>query len=397
MDMIDSPSDSKEEFTVGQQQPLLNGGLKDSFSSDSAVQLPGGSSAESFAQLHLSTYFSMQFRWVVLIAISSFAVGSASCIAFAYQMWAKATAAYRASLILGFFPLTSLVIMLGFPVLRGHFSVWLNHYPLQRWRFGVVPFILSLSYFLGGALQQTFSFSLCGIVFSACFLVTVALQEKQLERELNFVDGMVFLVFVMCINFRLYLWPSFGILDYQWWNLVVSIMALLCWACVRPAFDMGYTFLPGLKDIISFVVMAVVISITVLPINYFTSIHVILPTHSVGIVITTWIRELLSTTLCQEILFRSVLLNFLFRVFRRQEIAVFIGALLYGIAYWQLSFSKFLFQFYYFLFTFITGLMYGISFWKSGKILSGVLVHSLLNTFLEYFLLMPLEPPNVIL
>jgi len=376
-------------------QPLLDPAGHSNQSSVSSVDsFPDRSESLFRESLGYTVYYSTQLKWVVLYAVLTLLLALASSASFVISIWTSSSPTYRASVILGFAPVTSLLFLLGFPVLTQHFSAWMNHMPFHMWRIFVVPMVLALSYLLAGAF--ILQFDPAAILFLICLGVLTAgcLQELQASaRDFSWVDASVWLLLWLPLHLSWVQWSGYPKLDFQWWSITISVLIIVCWGCIRPVVHIGFTFIPNLKDVVIFAITTLALVLVIIPITLLTSLISWEPTMSPATIFLVWVQDLVSTSITEELLFRGVLLTALMKITQRHSIALAVSSIIYGFSYWNTE-SVLLYQFYFFLYAFASGSLFGLAFIKSGKILPGFLAHSILDTIVVVFVKLPTPAPQ---
>jgi len=313
--------------------------------------------------------------------------GTACSFVFIIDDWNDSTPQKRASVIIAFLPITSMLIMLGIPSLRNHFCGWMNHLPFNRWKLLIMPSIMTLAYFISRILQYHYDPLMVAVVFFVGFLTTATLREHQSDSDFTWIDASMWLLVYMPLNLRWQIWDfqENSELDKMWWSLSMSIVLIVGWGCLRPTVGVGFSWIPKIKDIIVFAIVVIIIVTAAIPLAFLTDLVHTPSSYDFGISFFQWLQCFLAIAIPEELLFRAILLHGLIKVTKKDYMSLLLSSVIYSIIGWPEEMDNLLHRFYYCLYGFATGMVFGAAYLRSGQILPGAVAHSLLIMFLMYF------------
>eukprot|EP01119_Soliformovum_irregulare_P018695 TRINITY_DN5784_c0_g1_i1.p1 TRINITY_DN5784_c0_g1~~TRINITY_DN5784_c0_g1_i1.p1 ORF type:complete len:389 (+),score=63.95 TRINITY_DN5784_c0_g1_i1:75-1169(+) len=339
-----------------------------------------------------TTYYSINFKWIVVMWIISCLIGCAITLAFVYDVWSIASPAARASLILSYLPLSCFLVMGGAEPLRLNFFGWMNKIPFLQRRLLLLPIVVTSSYLLATLPQAHFDPLGMVVIFAITFLVPATLRQED-SSSFTWTDAVIWLLIWMPLNLDWGIWLSHPSMDVMWWGLATSLTIILGWGCFRPSIGIGFTWRPRTRDLIVFVIVMVMLALMIVPLSFLTGLVHILPnvSYTPQHLIFVWIQQFVAIAIPEELLFRGIMLQGFRDTTKKDYLSLMLMSIAYALIGWPTHMQSLLNQFYGALFAFVTSMIYGASFLKSQNILAGTVAHSLVNFFLIFFVDLPID------
>jgi membrane protease YdiL (CAAX protease family) len=279
--------------------------------------------------------------------------------------------------VLSLSPLMGLMLALGSLKASRQFNDWLRNHKNSNYYLAVG---MSVLFAIPGLLTRNFN-PYHTIIFSFIVFVVFGLlkQAKEDEFKLNWSDMAIWIILWIPFDLRWYtdLQPN---LDYTWWSITISLIALIGWYGYRGA-DIGFRLVPKFKDLIIALLALLLIMALVIPpglITGFLSFSIpdsfdipSLSVHFIGLFLTVALPE--------ELFFRGILLRGLDKKFTKKWIPLVISSLAFGLMHWN-NIDPLSMQIIYVCLASVAGLGYGWAYRKSGNnLLAAVLAHTLVD------------------
>ena len=288
------------------------------------------------------------------------------------------------SLVLSLSPLLGLMLALGSQKAASQFNNWLGNSKNSIFYIaGGISFLFALP----GLLTFTFNPYLTTIFTFIVFAVFGTLRQNRGENfKLNWSDLAIWIILWIPFDLRWFteLHPS---LDYTWWSVVVSVLAIIGWYGYRGA-DIGYRLVPNFKDLlIAFLALAGIMVVVVPPgiLSGFLTFH-IPKSYDIPKLAAHFIGLFLTVALPEELFFRGVLLKGLNKVFDKKWIPIAISSLAFGLMHWN-NVGGLSTQIIYISLATIAGFGYAWAYRKSGNnLFAAILVHTLVDWIWKLFL-----------
>jgi len=286
--------------------------------------------------------------------------------------------------VLNLSPLIGLLLAFGSEKALGQFNDWLQK---DKNSIYYTAGGITLSFALPGLLTNTFNPYTTTIFAFMVFAVFGSLKKLRSESfEISWTDLALWILLWIPFDLRWSeeLHPS---LDYTWWSIVVSLIAVIGWYGYRGA-DIGFRLVPKFKDIGIALLALLMIMVVVVPLGLLTGFltFAIPDTYDIPKLILHFVGLFLTVALPEELFFRGILLRGLEKMFSRKWIPLVISSLAFGLMHWN-NVSTLSTQITYVSLATIAGLGYGWAYRKSGNnLLAAILVHTLVDWIWRLFL-----------
>jgi membrane protease YdiL (CAAX protease family) len=306
--------------------------------------------------------------WMILGATLIYGVAMADPEKSKVALWA---------IVLSLSPLLGFMIALGSPKASLPFNEWISN---QKFSPYYLTGGLALLFAIPGLLTGTFN-PYHTAIFALIVLVVFSQSKHQKENEFKFKWSDLALWLILWIPFDLRWYTDLQPhLDYTWWSVSISVIALIGWYGYRKA-DIGYNLVPKLKDLgIAFLALIAIMVLVVPPglLTGFLSFSIpesydfpVLAAHFIGLFLTVALPE--------ELFFRGILLKGLEKVFAKKWIPMVISSLAFGLMHWNNA-DTLTAQIIYVSLASIAGVGYGWAYQKSGNnLFAAILVHTLVD------------------
>ncbi len=279
--------------------------------------------------------------------------------------------------VLSISPLLGLMLALGSLKAVGQFNDWLrgNKNSLYYLAGGI-----TILFAIPGLLTGNFNpYNTVIFAFIAMVVFGVLKQTKDKEFTLTWADLAIWILIWIPFDLRWYIEMQPN-LDYPWWSVAVSVIALVGWCGFRGA-DIGYRLVPTTKDFIIAVLALIMIMALVIPPGLATGFLTFSIPESFNITKLSahFIGLFLTVALPEELFFRGILLRGLEKVFSKKWIPMVISSLAFGLMHWN-NVDTLSVQITYVSLATLAGLGYGWAYRKSGNnLFAAILAHTLVD------------------
>jgi membrane protease YdiL (CAAX protease family) len=279
--------------------------------------------------------------------------------------------------ILSISPLLGLMLALGSLKASGQFNDWLrgNKNSLYYLAGGI-----TILFAIPGLLTGNFD-PYNTVIFALIVIVVfgVLKQAKDKEFTLTWADLAIWILIWIPFDLRWYIEMQPN-LDYSWWSVAVSVIAVIGWYGYRRA-DIGYNLVPSFKDLRIAVLALIMIMVLVIPPGLLTGFlsFSIPESFNISKLSAHFIGLFLTVALPEELFFRGILLRGLEKVFSKKWIPLVISSLAFGLMHWN-NVDTLSTQITYVSLATFAGLGYGWAYRKSGnKLFAAILAHTLVD------------------
>jgi len=288
------------------------------------------------------------------------------------------------SLVLSLSPLMGLLLSMGSPKAANQFYNWLNNNQNSIYYLaGGISFL----YALPGLLTFTFNIYYTVIFTLIVFVVFGTLKQNRGESfKLNWTDLAIWILLWIPFDLRWFteLHPA---LDYNWWSITISVIALIGWLGYRGA-NVGFRLAPNFKDFkIAGLALAAIMLFVVPPGLLLGFLSFSIPeSYDISKLAAHFIGLFLTVAIPEELFFRGILLRGLDRVFKKEWIPMVISSLAFGLMHWN-NVNELSVQISYVSLATIAGLGYAWAYKKSGNnLFAAILVHTLVDWIWKLYL-----------
>ena len=246
---------------------------------------------------------------------------------------------------------------------------------------------MSVMFVVPGILTNTFNPYTTAIFASIVFAVFGSLRNlRNQEFALNWTDIVLWIILWIPFDLR---WSTDmqPHLDYFWWSISVSLVAVIGWAGYRRA-DIGFRLVPQIKDLYISLLALLMIMIVVIPPGIITGfLKFAFPSaFDVSKLVIHFLGLFLTVALPEELFFRGILYRGLEKVLTKKWVFMFVSSLVFGLMYWN-NISFLSMQITYVSLATIAGLGYAWAYKKSGNnLLAAILTHTLVDWVWKLFL-----------
>ncbi|MEO8821924.1 MAG: CPBP family intramembrane glutamic endopeptidase [Ginsengibacter sp.] len=308
------------------------------------------------------------FIWTLFGAVLIFEVASSD---------SKKTLMDVIAMIITTSPLLGLLLALGSPRAWQQFKAWLekNAHSIFYISGGI-----TLLFALPGILTN--SFNPYTTTIFACIVLAVLDSLKKLNSEsfkLGWNDVALWILLWIPFDLRwsMEMHPS---LDYSWWAMAISAIALVGWKGYRNA-EIGFNLVPKFKDIYITLLALLMILVVVLPLGLITNFLTFAVPEKVNVLKLTaeFIGIFLTIALPEELFFRGILLKGLEKVSSKKWIPMVVSSVAFGLMHWN-NVSGLHTQITYVILATLAGLVYAWAYKKSGNnLLAAILTHTFVD------------------
>ena len=317
----------------------------------------------------------MKKRFLILWPI--WTVLSAALIYYATVSDSKNTAMAIVAMVASLSPVMGMLLAMGSEKALQQFDNWLRN---DKNSIYVLAGGLSVLFALPGLLTNTFNPYTTAIFASIVFAVFGSLIKlRSKEFALSWIDVALWIILWIPFDLR---WTTDmqPHLDYFWWSIVISLVAVIGWNGYRGA-DIGFRLVPKIKDLYVSVLALVMIFAVVVPPGILTGfLKFAFPStfdfpksaiHFIGLFLTVALPE--------ELFFRGILYRGLTKVSTKKWVPMLVSSLAFGLMHWN-NISPLSMQITYVSLATIAGLGYAWAYKKSGNnLLAAVLTHTLVD------------------
>lgn len=306
--------------------------------------------------------------WTLVGAVLIFEVASSE---------SKKTIMSVIAMVISTSPLLGLALALGSPKASQQFKNWLrkNHHSMSYTTGGI-----TLLFALPGLLTNTFNPYTTTIFVCIVFAVFGSLKKFNNESfELTWNDVALWILLWIPFDLR-WSMEMHPLLDYTWWSMAISVIALIGWKGYRNA-DIGFNLVPKLKDLYIVLLALLMIMVVVVPpglISGFLTFSV--PTKFNWLKLgAEFVGLFLTVALPEELFFRGILLKGLEKVSSKKWIPIVVSSLAFGLMHWN-NVNGLSTQITYITLATLAGLGYAWAYKKSGNnLLAAMLTHTLVD------------------
>lgn len=308
------------------------------------------------------------FIWTLFGAVLIFEVASSD---------SKKTIMDVIAMVISTSPLLGLLLALGSPKAWQQFKDWLgkNAHSIFYISGGI-----TLLFALPGILTNSFNPYTTAIF--ACIVLAVFDSLKKLSSEsfkLSWNDVALWILLWIPFDLRwsMEMHPS---LDYSWWALAISAIALIGWKGYRNA-EIGFNLVPKFKDLYITLLALLMIMVVVLPLGLITNFLTFVVPEKVNVLklAAEFIGIFLTIALPEELFFRGILLKGLEKVSNKKWIPMVVSSVAFGLMHWN-NVSGLHTQITYVILATLAGLGYAWAYKKSGNnLFAAILTHTLVD------------------
>lgn len=281
------------------------------------------------------------------------------------------------AMVLSLSPLLGLMLALGSLKASGQFNDWLRG---NKNSFYYLAGGITILFAVPGLLTGNFNpYNTVIFAFIVLAVFGILKQAKGEKFTLTWVDLVIWILIWIPFDLRWYIEMQPN-LDYTWWSLAVSVIAIVGWYGYRGA-DIGYNLVPKFKDLIIAVLALVIIMALVIPPGLATGFLSFSIPESFNITKLSahFIGLFLTVALPEELFFRGILLRGLEKVFSKKWIPMVISSLAFGLMHWN-NVDVLSMQITYVSLATLAGLGYGWAYRKSGNnLFAAILAHTLVD------------------
>ena len=313
-------------------------------------------------------FITLWIIWTLLGAVLMYAVAISD---------ANNTITSMLATVLSISPLLGLMLTLGSIKASRQFNDWLRGNKNSMYYLaGGISLLFAIPGLLTGNFNPYYTIIFALIVIA---VFGVLKQVRDGKFTLNWSDVAIWIILWIPFDLRWYteMQPS---LDYTWWSVAVSVIAIIGWYGYRGA-DIGFNLVPTFKDLLIAVLALIMIMALVIPPGLATGFLSFsipesfnfpkLTAHFIGLFLTVALPE--------ELFFRGILLRGLEKLFSSKWIPMLISSLAFGLMHWN-NVDTLSMQITYVSLATIAGLGYGWAYRKSGNnLFAAILAHTLVD------------------
>ncbi len=285
------------------------------------------------------------------------------------------------ALLLGMAPLLGMQLALGSPRAAAGVRAWLQHNP-RAWL--VAAGGLSTLYLIANSLTPGFDPYAAAIFIVGLLAALGALRQIQRGKPgLTWTDALVWIWLWIPFDLRWNydLWHGPEGFAYNWWAVMLTVVAVIGWYGLRELPEFGYRLTPRWRDVGIAVVATVVFAAIVIPLGLAMDFLTFPPTQATPMLalLAHFVGLFLTVALPEEIFFRGILLHGLDQMSTRRGWTLFISALAFGLMHWNNA-GDLGTQIAYVSLATLAGAFYGWAYRKSGNnLLAPVLTHTFVD------------------
>ena len=288
------------------------------------------------------------------------------------------------SMVVSTAPLLGLMLALGAPKASRQFKVWLHHDKNSMY---YTAGGITLLFAIPGIM--TITFNPYSTVIFAFIVFAVFGTLKQIENEiftLGWIDVSLWIILWIPFDLRWFM-EMHPLLDYTWWSIAVSVVAVIGWFGYRNA-EIGYRLVPKFKDIYIALFALMGIMVLVVPPGIITGFLTFAIPKDINVpkLAAHFIGLFLTVALPEELFFRGLLLRGLEKVYSKKWVPMVVSSLAFGLMHWN-NISGLSMQITYVSLATVAGLGYAWAYKKSGNnLLAAILTHTLVDWCWKLFL-----------
>ena len=281
-------------------------------------------------------------------------------------------------------PIMGLLLALGSPKALEQFKSWIKETRNSNY---IIAGSMTLLFAIPGLLTGSFDpYNTILFAFIILAVFGVLKQNQHSEFRLNWSDIALWLLLWIPFDFRWYagLQPN---LDYSWWSMTISLMAVIGWASYRGA-NIGYRLAPKIKGFrIALLSLLMILTVVVPPglaTNFLT--FSIPESYDIQKLIAHFVGLFLTVALPEELFFRGILLRGLKKVTTKNWVPIVVSSLAFGLMHWN-NLNDLPIQIAYISLATFAGLGYGWAYIKSGNnLFAAILAHTLVDWIWKLYL-----------
>jgi membrane protease YdiL (CAAX protease family) len=305
-------------------------------------------------------------------------------IYFAYASDTKNTEMLIIGLAVSLSPLMGLMLALGSLKASHQFFDWLRKDKNSIYYMaGGISFLFTVPGIL------TNSFNPYNTVIFGAIVIAVFGTLKQLRNEeftLGWIDVALWIILWIPFDLRWFtdMQPH---LDYLWWSITISLMAVIGWYGYRSA-EIGFRLVPKLKDVYVSVLALLLIMVVVVPPGIISGFltFAVPETYDIPKITIHFIGLFLTVALPEELFFRGILYRGLEKVSSKKWVPMIVSSMAFGLMHWN-NVNGLTTQITYVSLATIAGVGYAWAYKKSGNnLLAAVLTHTLVDWVWKLFL-----------
>ncbi len=313
-------------------------------------------------------FITLWIIWSLLCALLMYGVASSD---------SKNTMISVLAMVLSFSPLMGLMLSLGSIEATSQFNDWLRR---DKNSICYIAGGISLLFAIPGLLTGDFDPYYTVIFVFIVFAVFGTLKQiKGKNFTLNWTDVAIWIILWIPFDLRWYTEMQ-PILDYTWWSIAISVIAIIGWNGYRAA-DIGFNLVPKFKDLIVAILALIMIMVIVVPPGIATGLlsFSIPEFYDIPKLSVHFIGLFLTVALPEELFFRGILLRGLEKVSSKKWIPMVVSSLAFGLMHWN-NINGLSMQITYISLATIAGFGYGWAYKKSGNnLFAAILVHALVD------------------
>lgn len=317
----------------------------------------------------------MKKRFLILWLI--WTVLSAALVYYATASDSKSTAMAIVAMVASLSPIMGFLLALGSLKTMPQINEWLEK---DKNTIYYLAGGMSVLFAVPGLLTNTFNPYNITIFALIVFAVFGSLKKlRSQEFALSWIDVALWIILWIPFDLR---WTTDmqPHLDYFWWSIVISLVAVIGWNGYRGA-DIGFRLVPKIKDIYIAVLSLLMIMAVVIPPGIITGFlkFAIPSTFDVPKLVIHFVGLFLTVALPEELFFRGILYRGLEKVSTKKWIPMLVSSLAFGLMHWN-NISPLSMQITYVALATIAGLGYAWAYKKSGNnLLAAILTHTLVD------------------
>lgn len=287
----------------------------------------------------------------------------------------------RAALLLGMSPLVGAQLALGSPRAATVVRDWLQQSP-RAWL--VAAGGLSALYLVSNILTPGFDPYVATIFIVGLVAALGTLRQIQKGQSgLTWADALVWLWLWIPFDLRWNydLWHGPKGFAYDWWAVMLTVVAALGWYGLRELPAFGYRLTPRWRDLGIAVVATVVFAAIVIPLGLAMRFLTFPPTQATPLLalLAHFVGLFLTVALPEEMFFRGILLHGLDQMTTRRGWTLFLSALAFGLMHWNNA-GDLGTKVVYVALAALAGVFYGWAYRRSGNnLLAPVLTHTFVD------------------
>lgn len=306
--------------------------------------------------------------WTLVGAVLIFEVASSD---------SKKTIMSVIAMVISASPLLGFVLALGSPKASLQFKDWLrkNDNSIFYTTGGI-----TLLFALPGLLTNTFdpyTTTIFAFIVFAVFGSLKKLSNESFKLSWNDVALWILLWIPFDLRWSMEMHP---LLNYSWWALAISVIALTGWKGYRKA-DIGFNLVPKLKDLYITLLALLMIMVVVVPPGLISGFltFAVPEKFNVPKLAVQFIGIFLTIALPEELFFRGILLKGLEKVSSKKWIPMVVSSLAFGLMHWN-NVNGLSTQITYIILATLAGLGYAWAYKKSGdNLFAAILTHTLVD------------------